>query len=477
MEPNPGPTSCPICNKEFVEGKEAAVWCHLGGWVHLKCTHLKRIKRWDTDFLCRKCELLTRAMSPAEDPTPDPETRDEKKQRRQNEKAERRRRRKDLRNKKWETRDSLKGRATVTEIWAWNIQRARVAFSKRNMLTEMKETETGMKWIKSQDLYGVLVHGKKSGVLLRDDWAVKWKEQGCKRYCGERCTSVEVDGTVFIAVYQPLWNSDKVEFAEYREELNGLILKCKQQTKLIFGGDLNSSVGNDTKREKDEVAGPFGLGPTNSAGEDLINWCHEQCLSFVNSFFKHKRRGTWKCPARGTWHELDGFLVKQQQKSRLVKNVWTTSTRKFLTDHKPKVMSCWLDKEKTRKHKPPTPKINWDNLRQGETKKMFQEKVDEKISEWPQLMKVIYNTGKEICGKKKRNPLSPWLDEHISEIEDHQKKIINLTAAIQRAPAEDSATRNLRNSGRMNGGCNASTKPRRQRDTVTPAPCIKPCDR
>ena len=52
-------------------------------------------------------------------------------------------------------------------------------------------------------------------------------------------------------------------------------------------------------------------------------------------------------------------------------------------------------------------------------------------------MKVIYNTGKEICGKTKRNPLSLWLDEHVSEIEDHQKKITNLTAAIQRAPTED----------------------------------------
>ena len=166
------------------------------------------------------------------------------------------------------------------------------------MLTEMKETETGMKWIKSQDLYGVLVHGKKSGVLLRDDWAVKWKEQGCKRYCGERCTSVEVDGTVFIAVYQPLWNSDKVEFAEYREELNGLILKCKQQTKLIIGGDLNSSVGNDTKRE-DEVAGPFGLGPTNLAGEDLIKWCHEQSLSTLSLTTNGEALGNAQQGARG----------------------------------------------------------------------------------------------------------------------------------------------------------------------------------
>ena len=40
VEPNPGPTNCPICNKEFIEGKQAAVWCHLGGWVHLKCTYL-----------------------------------------------------------------------------------------------------------------------------------------------------------------------------------------------------------------------------------------------------------------------------------------------------------------------------------------------------------------------------------------------------------------------------------------------------
>ena len=35
-------------------------------------------------------------------------------------------------------------------------------------------------------LYGVLVHGEKSGVFLRDESEVEWSEQGCKRQWEKR---------------------------------------------------------------------------------------------------------------------------------------------------------------------------------------------------------------------------------------------------------------------------------------------------
>ena len=77
------------------------------------------------------------------------------------------------------------------------------------LFTELCETVEGIKWIKAGDLYGVLIHGKKSGVFLRDLWAVEWKEQGYKRQC-ERQTD---------------------DFARYREELEDMMI-----TQNLHGG-------------------------------------------------------------------------------------------------------------------------------------------------------------------------------------------------------------------------------------------------
>ena len=37
------------------------------------------------------------------------------------------------------------------------------------LFLELLEDEPGIKWIMSKELYGVLIHGKKSGVFLRDE--------------------------------------------------------------------------------------------------------------------------------------------------------------------------------------------------------------------------------------------------------------------------------------------------------------------
>ena len=43
---------------------------------------------------------------------------------------------------------------------------------------DLKGKEPGIKWIKAGDFYGVLVHDKRSGVILKGAWADDWKEQG-----------------------------------------------------------------------------------------------------------------------------------------------------------------------------------------------------------------------------------------------------------------------------------------------------------
>ena len=212
----------------------------------------------------------------------------------------------------------------MTKKWVWNIQRARVEFPKQNsfleivdtiaghdteiaMLTELWESTPGIKWIKARNLFGVLVHSQLSGIFLRGEWAVRWQEEGCLKEYGNRNTSVTVGGVKLVSTYQSLWNGDLEEFRMYREELQWMI---HTPTKLVVGGDFNSSVGDLSGGERNETAGPYWLGRTNDAANDQMNWCLRNNLQCANSFFRHRYQGTWKPTVTGAWHEIDGFLVK-----------------------------------------------------------------------------------------------------------------------------------------------------------------------
>ena len=176
---------------------------------------------------------------------------------------------------------TVKARDTV--IWTWNIQKARVTFPKRNrfadimkviakskaeivLISELNEERAAVQWMKVKDIYGVLVHGKNSGILHRDGWAVNWITQGFRKKIGTRSTAVEVDQLKLVATYQPIWCVKSMEFRVYREVLEACARTKSERTTLIVGGDFNSSVG-DTSHRDSQTTGAFGLGRTNPAGE------------------------------------------------------------------------------------------------------------------------------------------------------------------------------------------------------------------
>ena len=60
-----------------------------------------------------------------------------------------------------------------------------------------------------------------------------------------------------------------------------------------------------------------------------MDWCEEMGMAHVNSFMRYKRRGTWRHPATGRWHKLDGFLVRGGERQRMVRKVWTRDEREL----------------------------------------------------------------------------------------------------------------------------------------------------
>ena len=85
---------------------------------------------------------------------------------------------------------------------------------------------------------------------------------------------------------------------------------------LFIIGDWTAKVGS---QETPRVAGKFGLGIRNEAGQRLIEVCRENALVIANTLFQqHKRRlYIWTSPDGQHWNQTDYILCKQRRRSSI----------------------------------------------------------------------------------------------------------------------------------------------------------------
>ena len=93
------------------------------------------------------------------------------------------------------------------------------------------------------------------------------------------------------STHQPVWDGGNVmEVEEEKEVLAEHVAWKRKDNILVVGGHFNAHIGVGERRR---TCGKFGLRKLNCQGEDLLRWCDKNGLVQVNSFYKHKRRGTW----------------------------------------------------------------------------------------------------------------------------------------------------------------------------------------
>ena len=80
----------------------------------------------------------------------------------------------------------------------------------------------------------------------------------------------------------------KLKLNGFYEDLQDLLELTPKKDVLFIIGDWNAKVGS---QETPGVAGKFGLGMRNEAGQRVIEFCQENALVIANTFFQqHKRR-------------------------------------------------------------------------------------------------------------------------------------------------------------------------------------------
>ena len=103
---------------------------------------------------------------------------------------------------------------------------------------------------------------------------------------------------------------------EAEGDLQDLLELTPKKDVLFFIGDWNAKVGS---QETPGVAGKFGLGVQNEAGQRLIEFCPEKALVIGNTLFQqHKRRlYTWTSPDGQHQNQIDSILCSQRWRSSI----------------------------------------------------------------------------------------------------------------------------------------------------------------
>ena len=171
-------------------------------------------------------------------------------------------------------------------------------------------------------------------IVLSKSARKAWEQTGSKvMYYGPRIIAIRLKlvskkgivGTqiYLVSAYAPDSGKSQQEKDEYNIQLQLCIDNCKGYELLVIGTDTNSSVGVRGKHDDlyapdhDKVRGSFGLAHENKAGQELCATLGINGLCLPATFFQKKHYSTWFNPRSKKGHQLDHFIVKQNQLKRV----------------------------------------------------------------------------------------------------------------------------------------------------------------
>lgn len=184
---------------------------------------------------------------------------------------------------------------------------------------------------------------------------------------------------VVIQVHAPTLGTEITEIEEFYRKLNDVMesKKVNKQTKIIIIGDFNSQIGKG-KLEEEKIVGPYYYGERNGNGDHLVEFCHENHLKILNTWFKKKtnQRWTWISPNMMTKNQIDYILVDQNNKN--IKDCGTI--KKFQCDSDHRIVGCEIEQVgvyRRTKDRFKTSNLN-ETLKNSKTK--YENLVNDKLS-------------------------------------------------------------------------------------------------
>lgn len=118
-----------------------------------------------------------------------------------------------------------------------------------------------------------------------------------------------------IQVYAPHYEHTDAAVEVFYEDVQKAVDQTKPQDVTIVMGDFNAKVGEGKDMD---VVGEFGLGVRNDRGDRMVQFCQENYMTVMNTYFKlpPRRLYTWKAPGDNPdkiiRNQIDYIIIKKR---------------------------------------------------------------------------------------------------------------------------------------------------------------------
>ena len=317
------------------------------------------------------------------------------------------------------------------------------------LVQELAAVGNGVIWLGEGENRVAIVHSLRAGIILRGSSLDRWIREGQQKWFHDRVVAVVIGRLRLVSVYQPSWGTDREALERCRRDLETQ-LGMGRREKLVIGGDFNANVGRN-REGINGVYGRFGIGEMNEAGRDLMEWCGTNGLAYVNSYMRHERRGTWQHPRSGRWYELDGFLVRKNERYGLVRRMKAMSVS-VLSDHVAKGLTVRVVDRRWRTEgggrRPP--RINWEVLQRVDKREEYKLKTRERMMNgevdewsWDRMTEVMIGAAKEVCGETTRPVANPWTVGREEEMNELRENIVRAVRTREARMADMNEVRGM----------------------------------
>ena len=217
---------------------------------------------------------------------------------------------------------------------------------------------------------------------------------------------------------------------------------------VIIGGDLNGHIGAN-REGFTEIMGPYGYGNKNREGETILEFCKNQNLRILNSFFKKDKNKTVTYVSGGAETQLDLILLRPRTDIKPV-DCRAIPGECCVTQHRPVRADFRVSHMKRRKVGGRRKLKAW-KLKDEQVRREFTSKLEEKFREigpsWRETQTAILEACKDTCGetsgRRGRERETWWWCEEVQRAVSEKKAAY---VEWQRSgTAEDEATYRARN--------------------------------
>ena len=130
----------------------------------------------------------------------------------------------------------------------------------------------------------------------------------------------------FIQVYTPQQGRPQLEKEEFYRQLQEVKDSVPYAENIVIMGDLNGHVGQD-RTGIENIIGSFSVGERNREGESIVNFCLQNNMSVMNTFYKHEENKKW------AWYRWNSTVGAYTDKS-MIDLALLTNNKNLLRDVK-----------------------------------------------------------------------------------------------------------------------------------------------